>query len=199
MTDKETLAVYDARAEEYATNFDSERKADEQLQSFLDALPERADVLDLGCGPGRSAGLMAEAGHRVEALDASAEMVRLASRHEGVTAKRATFDDVKGEAVYDGIWANFSLLHAAPEDLPRHIGSIALALRAGGIFHIGMKTGEGRARDPIGRLYTYIGEDELNAMLAADQLDVFARWTGVGQGLAGTEDPYVILQARKNA
>lgn len=198
MSDEETLRVYDARAEEYATSFCGQETIDAQLQSFLDALPEKADLLDLGCGPGRSAMLMAQAGHTVLATDASAEMIRIAAAHPGVTARQAVFDDISGRALFDGVWANFSLLHAPPEDLPRHLEAIATALRTGGIFHIGMKTGRGQRRDPIGRLYTYVGASELRDLLKDAGLTPFAEWDGASKGLAGTEDPYIIVQARKD-
>lgn len=199
MTDKETLEVYDARAEEYATSFCLDMEPDTQLQSFLEALAAGADVLDLGCGPGRSAAIMAGAGHRVLATDASAEMVRLAATRDGVTAQQATFDELGGEAVYDGIWANFSLLHADPDKLPGYVGTIAGMLRSEGIFHIGMKLGNGQHRDGIGRLYTYVTEDGLDQMLQDVGLRRFAIWKGQEKGLAGTLDPYVIMQARKDA
>lgn len=199
MSDDETLRVYDEKAQEYADNFCTEQKADRQLRSFLDALPEVGVVLDLGCGPGRSAAIMAKAGHRVEATDASAEMVRLAGAHEGVTARQATFDAPLGTETFDGVWANFSLLHADREAIPRHIAAIGAALRPWGVFHIGMKTGTGQHRDPIGRLYTYVSDTELEKWLEGEGLEIFARWDGSAKGLAGTDDPYLILQARKNA
>jgi len=73
-----------------------------------------------------------------------------------------------------------------------------MALRPQGVFHIGMKTGEGRSRDPIGRLYTYVTEEGLRQIIQTAGLNVFAHWAGTGVGLAGTDDPYVILQARKD-
>ena len=80
MTDRETLAVYDARADEYAQLVEDAGQPDTQLRHFLDLLPDGADILDLGCGPGRSAQLMAAEGHTVTAMDASARMVELADR-----------------------------------------------------------------------------------------------------------------------
>ena len=74
-------------------------------------------------------------------------MVDLARRHPGVDAQLAGFDDVSGVAVYDGIWANFSLLHAPKADMPRHLAAVARALRPGGVLSIGLKTGTGEASD----------------------------------------------------
>ncbi len=199
MSDSETLKVYDAKAHEYSENFCQSQTPDTQLQSFMDALPAQATVLDLGCGPGRSAAIMASNGFVVTATDASAEMVKIAQTMPSVNARQASFDDLDDDAFYDGIWANFSLLHADRADLPRLFSAIARALRSNGVFHIGMKTGDGASRDPIGRLYTYVGEDELDRLLNGAGFVPFARWSGSAVGLAGTEDPFVIVQARKNA
>ncbi|MCV6592465.1 MAG: class I SAM-dependent methyltransferase, partial [Silicimonas sp.] len=75
MSDRETLDVYDQRAAEYATHFTADG-ASKHLSAFIAALPEGARVLDLGCGPGTAARKMAAAGLKVEAWDASAEMVK---------------------------------------------------------------------------------------------------------------------------
>lgn len=197
MADRETLDIYNAQAETYATRFAKDEEPDVQLAAFLADLPEAADIWDLGCGPGRSAGLMAAAGHRVTATDASVEMIKLAARHPGVTARVETFDDISGAGVYDGIWANFSLLHATLEDFPQHLAAIAQALKPGGLFHIGMKTGEGMARDPMGRRYIYLSEANLRAHLDAVALNTIRSWHGRAMGLAGVEEPWLVLQARK--
>ena len=197
MSDRETLDVYAARADDYKNCFVSD-EADTSLTAFLAELPAGADVLDLGCGPGRSAGLMAKAGHRVTATDAVAEMVALAAEHPGVTARQESFDDLDGMALYHGIWANFSLLHAPREDLPRHLSSIATALKPAGIFHIGMKTGSDTARDALGRRYTYVTQDELTGLLEAQSLLPIRHWTGESPGLDGVVAPWIVMQARKS-
>ena len=199
MSDDETLRVYDAKAQEYAERFCQGLAPDDDMRSFLEAVPPGAAVLDLGCGPGRSAAIMAAAGHDVTATDASAEMVKIAAAQEGVRAYQATFDALNEVARYDGIWANFSLLHADRADLPRHLKAIAVALKPGGIFHIGMKTGTGQKRDAMGRLYTYVEDAELSDLLEAAGLQVFMRRSGAEVGLAGTKDPFLIVQARKDA
>ena len=198
MTDRETLDVYDARAADYADRFDKDEQIDTQLRHFLDLLPSGATLLDLGCGPGRTAGIMAKAGHDVTATDASAEMIALATRRPGVTARQETFDDLAGSELYDGIWANFSLLHATRTDLPRHIAAIAHALKPGGLFHIGMKTGRNTSRDKLGRRYTYVTDTELTGLLTGAGLTPIATWTGEGPGLSGEVSPWIVIQARKH-
>jgi hypothetical protein len=142
---------------------------------------------------------MAAAGHSVLATDASAEMIRIAEGLPGVVTRQESFDDIAGDAIYDGVWANFSLLHADRSDIPRHLADIARALKPGGLFHIGMKLGSGMARDGIGRRYTYVSEDELRGLLQKAGLTPLRRWDGVDPGLAGTHDPWIAMQARKHA
>lgn len=196
--DKQTLDIYDEKAVEYATKFGKDDNVDTQLGRFLEHMPDGARLWDLGCGPGRSAGLMARAGHRVLATDASAQMVALASKWDGVETRQETFDDIAGEAEFDGIFANFSLLHAEDVALPGYVARLAKALKPKGIFHIGMKTGEGMYRDGIGRRYTYVSEDGLEALLTGVGLSVIDRWTGNSPGLSGEAAPWVVMHARKD-
>lgn len=196
MTDARTIAVYDARASDYAEL--GSGKPWGSLTDFIAALPQGGDVLDLGCGPGTAALHMQAAGLAVDAIDASGAMVDLACKR-GIAARKATFDDVTQSAAYDGIWANFSLLHAAPVALPRHIAAIARALRPGGLFHIAMKSGTGQHRDALDRLYTYVTRSELTDLLTQAGMTPFCIRTGVDKGLAGTDDAFIVIQARKTA
>lgn len=198
MIDRETLDVYDAKAADYA-NLTLADEAHDDLRSFLGALPAGGRVLDLGCGPGLFAGHMASAGLQVTAWDASAAMIELAQAHAGVSAAQKTFDDLDAVNLYDGIFANFSLLHAERTQVPRHINQIAEALRSGGVFHIGMKTGSGETRDSIGRRYAYFTADELEKMLTDAGLTVFYRNAGRDMGLSGEMADWASLQARKPA
>ncbi|WP_333783189.1 methyltransferase domain-containing protein [Octadecabacter antarcticus] len=195
--DPKTLAVYNEKAADYAATLDHGGKAGAHLVRFIAAIPAGGRVLDLGCGPGGSAHLMMQAGLDVNAVDASPEMVRFA-QSKGVAARIATFDDLDAAGVYDGVWANFSLLHAPREKLSMHFGAIAQALRVGGHLHVGMKTGKGNRRDRLERLYTFVEEVELTNLLRDAGFDVVTTRTGSDIGLAGTNDPWVIMLARKN-
>lgn len=197
MSDPETLAVYSREAERYRARF-ADKGADAHLDTFLAALPAQADLLDLGCGPGRAAALMQEAGHRVIAYDATPEFVAQAGAL-GVDARLARFDDLSALAAFDGIWANFSLLHAPRAEMPGHLTAIARALRPGGVFHLGLKLGTGEARDALGRFYTYYTEDELERLLTDAGLKVTGKDFGTGEGLSGSTDPFIIVTSRKPA
>ena len=195
MSDAETLKVYGEKAQDYADLVAGPDEADPILAAFIAALPAGGTALDLGCGPGASAAAMARAGLNVVAFDPVPEMVSMADKHPGVTAQLGSFDDLTGSNIYDGIWANFSLLHAPRADMPRHLTAISDALKPGGRFHIALKSGEGSKRDALGRLYTYYTDAELTCLLEAAGLTVTARQSGRDKGLDGAEADWISLTA----
>ena len=195
MTDKETLAVYGEKAQEYLELTQEAPEKEPLFAAFLAALPPQATVLDLGCGPGHFAAAMAQHGHRITATDASPEMVALADKHPGVSAAVATFDDIAGDQIYDGVWANFSLLHAGRADMPRHLAALHAALKPGGLFHIALKSGEASKRDTLGRLYTYYTDAELTGLLQDAGFTVTNRAEGADKGLDGQMATWIALHA----
>lgn len=194
MSDPKTLAAYQTRAAAYAA-LGVTPTQEMALQRFMAALPQQSYILDLGCGPGLHARAMLDQGHRVDAIDATQAFVDTA-RSAGVSARLATFDDITARATYNGIWASFSLLHAPRTQVPDYVKALARALKPGGVFFLGMKTGTGEDRDDIGRHYCYFTPTELEAMLRDAGLTVTARVDGREPGFAGTIDPFTLLHAQ---
>jgi SAM-dependent methyltransferase len=195
MSDPETLAIYAAQSDRYANFTDGSTARDPNLTAFIAALPKGGNALDLGCGPGDSARVMAEAGLDVLAVDAVPEMVALAAKQAGVRAEVLTFDQITGAAIYDGIWANFSLLHAERDALPAILASIHSALRPTGRFHIAMKLGTTTRRDALGRQYTYVSEAELRDLLSSAGFTVTKTDHGRDKGLDGTYADWIAVAA----
>ncbi|MGA1612396.1 MAG: class I SAM-dependent DNA methyltransferase [Lutimaribacter sp.] len=198
-TDPETLALYNARAGEYA-QLTAAARPGQLLRQFIAAMPPGGDVLDLGCGPGIDASHMAAAGLQVWATDAASAMVVLAANQPGVRAELADFTTTLAKAPtasLDGVWANFSLLHAPAADIPRHLAAIAQALRPGGHLHIALKTGQGSARDSLGRLYTYFTPPQLIGLVETAGLQLLRRRDGQDMGLDGVPAPWVALLAKR--
>lgn len=196
MTDNETIAVYDDQVEKYA-DLVSDENPGSILQSFMDAVKKGSYVLDLGCGPGNSAALMRKYGLKVDPVDASGEMVAHANKTYDINARQATFDDLEEYHTYDGVWANFSLLHAPIKDFPRYLAAIHKALLPDGIFHIGMKLGNGMHRDSIGRMYSYYTEDALTQHLSDRGFKILNKTFGEEPGLSGEIAPWITILARK--
>ena len=198
MSDAETLSVYAAKAAEYA-KLTSGEEASPSLLRFISELPEEAKTLDIGCGPGFAAGAMAAAGMKAEAWDPEPEMVAMAAERAGVTAREATYSDLSAEKVYDGIWCNFSMLHTPLTAWPDQFAAIARALKPGGLMHFGTKLGVGEKRDGIGRLYSYMTESALTALLGQTGFTVEYLRTGEEKGLDGKLASFIVIQARTHA
>jgi len=141
-------------------------------------LPAGGTVLDLGCGPARASAHMRDAGFLPDPVDASQGMVTLANETYDINARILTFDQVDMIAAYDGVWANFALLHAPRSDLPDIIA--------------------GEQRDKIDRLYTYLTVAELRRLLTNAGFTIIATTEGSEVGCAGTNDPFVVMRAHKN-
>ncbi|MEZ5777270.1 MAG: class I SAM-dependent methyltransferase [Paracoccaceae bacterium] len=95
-------------------------------------------VLELGCGTGSTALLLAESAGEITASDVSPNMVGIGrgkAEAEGVSNLRFVAADVFDPALdgtYDTVMA-FNLLHLV-EDLPRTLHRIAALVKPGGLF-----------------------------------------------------------------
>ena len=190
--DRETIAAYETRSHEYLEKVG--RAAAPGFADFVARLPSGAHVLDLGCGPGDTSHRLLKQGFTVDAIDATPAMVSRA-RELGVPARRATFDEIEDEDLYDGIWANFSLLHAPRGEMPRLLARLHRALKPGGRFHIALKLGEGERRDRLRRYYTYYSEAELIGLLEAAGFAPTIRRHTRGKGLDGVMSNSIWIQA----
>ncbi len=194
MADQQTIAVYDAKAQDYADLVTND-KPNRHLTAFIDALPKGGHALDLGCGPANSAATMVKAGLTVTAIDPSHEMARVAKENFNIDVQIGTFEDVTETALYDGVWINFSLLHAPRKDVPRYLKAVHTALKPQGALTLGVKTGDGENRDGIGRKYTYFQPAELDALLRDAGFTPTSTYEGAEMGLAGTMDSFIIVTA----
>ncbi len=195
MTDDKTIAAYDRSVDAYA-DLIANAPPHPTLLSFVAKLQPCGRVLDLGCGPANASAFMRAGGFKVDPVDASAEMVKLANATFDIGARLAVFDDICGENIYDGIWANFSLLHATAGQLPHHLTNLHRALIPGGVFHIAMKLGEGAERDKFARRYTYYSQTELETHLIAADFAIIETALGEDMGLAGNVEPWIALTCR---
>lgn len=168
MPDEDTLAFYAANAATYA---DATRGAPPpMLTNFLDALPDRASILELGTGGGRDARVMLDRGFALTATDGSEELARQASAYLGHPVTIMRFEELDAANLYDGVWASASLLHAPAAKLSAILARVHRALVPGGLFVASFKAGHGPGRDSLGRYYNYPDRPTLERdyRLAAD-------------------------------
>ncbi len=159
-----TLKYYQQHADRFFTSTVSVDMSS-LYQPFVAALPDGATVLDAGCGSGRDSKAFAGMGYRVEAFDASAQMVALATAFTGLDVQDKRFDQLEAVAHYDGIWCCASLLHVSQAELPEVMQRLARALKPGGIWYVSFKYGDGE-RVQEGRHFTDLNEAALERLVA---------------------------------
>lgn len=133
-------------------------------EKFLNMLPEKAHILDFGCGSGRDTKYFLERGFKVTAIDGSLQLCRFASMFTGVEVKHMYFQDLSEVNVYDGIWACSSILHLPWEELKDVMNKMVLATKKGGIIYTSFKYGmyEGERK---GRYFTDMTEEKFKLFL----------------------------------
>ena len=198
MADKQTVTVYNQNIATYKKMVDKLPDI-KPLNVFIDALQADAYVLDWGSGPGYLAAEMRARGLRPLCVDASREMVDAARNDYQLDARQAEFSHLNENQMYDGIWANFSLLHVERAAFFSHISAAATALVPSGVFYVSVKLGKGEERDDLGRFYSYFGQDELEEILEKSGFEIVDIFTGKSKGMAGKLEKWMGILAKKPA
>lgn len=160
----DSTEYYNENAAEY---FDSTIDLDMQgyLDRFLEFLPEGGSVLDLGCGSGRDSAYFISMGYDVTALDGSEEMCSLAGVHIGKDVLHMTFDEMDFEEVFDGVWANASLLHVPRKDMDGILYKIIRSLKQDGVLYMTFRYGDFEGEQNK-RYFTYYRTRDLKELIA---------------------------------
>jgi len=111
-------------------------------ESFLKHLPEKSHILDAGCGSGRDSKYFLGRGYAVTAFDASEEMVKIASKETSLNVMHLTFQEMIFDEVFEGVWAQASLLHVPYQETREVYEKIYHSLKPGGIFYASYKYGQ---------------------------------------------------------
>ena len=109
---------------------------------FIDKLEKGDYILDFGCGSGRDTKYFIDNGFKVDAIDGSEELCKLASDYTGINVKHMYFQQLSDIDKYNGIWACSSILHLKYEELVRVIEKMNLALKQNGIIYTSFKYGD---------------------------------------------------------
>jgi len=194
--DTETIKYYDKSAESYLDKV-CNTYPDSDLLSFINSIKSGGTVLDLGCGPGNSSAMMQSAGLNVQASDCSQKMVDIAKNKFNVDAIKAEFKELSEIDLYDGVWANFSLLHAPRSEMLSNLKKINRSLKKKGYMHIGLKIGNGEKRDTLGRQYTYYQPKELKSLLisAGFTINTIRLDMDGAISMTGMIEPFMIVTA----
>lgn len=136
---------WDGVAEKYAkTKITDEESYKYTLERTRSYLTKENEVLEIGCGTGSTALLLANSVKTLTASDISAEMIRIGrekAQNKGINNIRFMTNEVskaeltpnsEGETHYDAVLA-FNILHLL-QDLPRNLEHINNMVKPGGYF-----------------------------------------------------------------
>ena len=171
-----TLEYYNRNAADFTAgtlNVDFQ----ENQNRFLKMLNRGDLILDFGCGSGRDTKYFLEHGMRVEAIDGSIELCRIASGYTGIEVRNMLFQDLDERERYDAIWACSSILHLPKKELKDVFQKMICALKSDGIIYTSFKYGEFEG-ERNGRYFTDFTEDSLKEfILQIPQLQIKEIWT----------------------
>lgn len=160
---EKTINYYNQNAASFASGT-QDADMEELRRKFADKLRAESFILDFGCGSGRDTRAFLSDGFRVEALDGSKELCRIAEQYCGIPVRQMHFQDFSEKNRYDGIWACASILHLSMEELEAVFLKMADALRFHGIIYASFKYGEFEG-ERNGRYFTDMTERRLEELL----------------------------------
>lgn len=196
MQQNNTLSYYDTHADEFYKSTVNVEFSTTQ-ERFLAKLKRGAFILDFGCGSGRDTKNFLEQGYKVEAIDGSVQLCRLASEYTGIEVKNMLFQELAEVEKYDGIWACSSILHLSMDKLTEVMGKMAAALKENGIIYTSFKYGT-FSGERNGRFFTDMTEETFAYLLAGiDSLVMEEQWTTPDVRPGRGEEKWLNLILRK--
>ncbi|MFC4054671.1 class I SAM-dependent methyltransferase [Actinomadura syzygii] len=203
---RETCGRYDANASSYgeaSEDYDRFPGLRAEVVEFARLAPRPLPVLDLGCGGGRDARLLASLGRTVIAGDYAPAMLEWArdrsrGREEGRTLGFLRLNTLAlplRDASLAGVWASGSLLHIPSVGMERALAEIYRVLAPAGIAAISMRIGDGEGWKKGGSLdgrrwFTFVDPDAFTNRLEA------AGFTGVRIRFAGRAGWFIAVGTR---
>lgn len=196
MPEYETLNYYNQNAAQFCENTISVEFTATQHR-FLSHLPAAAHILDFGCGSGRDTKAFLDQGCRVEAIDGSKELCKLASRYTGIQVRHMFFQELSAVSEYDGIWACSSILHLSSDELLDVMCKMVTALKPNGIIYTSFKYGtfEGKR---AGRYFTDMTEETFADFInKIEDLQIEEEWITSDARPGREEEKWLNLILRK--
>lgn len=162
-----TIEYYNEHAEEFCI---ATQGADMSYcyKKFRQYVKPKGKILDIGCGSGRDSKQFIEDGYQVEAIDASEEICKYASKYIGQQVRHQRIEEITYENEFDGIWACASLLHVVKEEMNSVMKRLYRALKRGGALYASFKYGNGERFDK-GRFFNDYTEEEIAEVFSGDE------------------------------
>ncbi|MDE6640257.1 MAG: class I SAM-dependent methyltransferase [Acetatifactor sp.] len=160
-----TISYYNQNADQYFRDT-VDVDMSECCDRFIKYVIPGGKIIDIGAGSGRDVKYFKDRGFDVEAIDASEELCRLATEYTGIHVQYEKIQDWSPSRVYDGIWANASLLHLGIDEIEEFICKVSDYLQTGGALYISIKKGINNGYDSNGRFFTSFSEENVQQIVA---------------------------------
>ncbi|MFM2330511.1 MAG: hypothetical protein RLZZ26_18 [Candidatus Parcubacteria bacterium] len=133
--------TYNRIAEEWHRDHTQDDWWMEGTDAFIHELPENARVLDVGCGSGVKAEYLVAHGFAVVGIDISDKLLDIARREvpEGDFRQISMTELDSMPEMFDGVFAQASLLHIPKKDAENVVRKMAQRLVPGGLLYIAVK------------------------------------------------------------
>ena len=143
---------------------------------FIAKLPKAGYILDFGCGSGRDTKYFLAKNFKVDAIDGSIELCKIASEYTNIKVCHMYFNELTIVNKYDGIWACSSILHLSLDDLVDVFKRMSKALKDKGIIYTSFKYGDFFG-ERNGRYFTDMTENSFAKLIAnVETLEVEEQW-----------------------
>ena len=129
--DLQTLSFYQKNAAQYFSET-VDLDISSNRERFLNLIPNKGHILDLGCGSGRDSRFFLDNNYQVTSLDGSKELAKLASDFIGKSVVVQSFSELDYLQIFDGIWACASLLHCPKLEMDSALKKIWLYVKYSG-------------------------------------------------------------------
>jgi ubiquinone/menaquinone biosynthesis C-methylase UbiE len=173
----QTVATYDRIAPRYSKHWLSEDVTEDGLKRFLDYLPQKGLVVDIGCGIGRDVRFLVDQGVPTLGVDISVGMLKEAKRV--VPDGRFVLMDMRNlglpDKSVDGIWACASVLHIPKHLIEQVLRGFHRILKRNGVLFLSMQEGDSQELfvEREGRIFAYYKREDLRAFLEKNRFRVF--------------------------
>ncbi len=163
----------------------------------------RGPVVEVGCGPGRMTGPLADLGLAMRGIDLSPQMVAEARRrhpHLAFEVGTMTALDLPDRSIA-GLVAWYSIIHLPPDELPVAFGEFARVLVPGGRLQLAFQVGDGPVEiehaygHPVSATAYRLDPDGIADLLQAAGFTVLVRQVRTRLGPETT--PQAFLRARR--
>jgi len=145
-TTKQTIQAYTSWSEVYLKEWHRRTyRIPLHLKIWIENLPPRSLVLDLGCGPGQDSRHLRRRGFHVVGLDLTQPFLQRARRRSPkLPLVQADIEHLPfSPETFDGIWAAASLIHLPKTTLKKVLRQVRALLRPSGLFAATFLHGKG--------------------------------------------------------